>query len=129
MLKKKDWSSLNVVPPVVLPSTNPDLPTMANEREWYTVQETAVLIGWSEKKTRQLLANDRDVQKLPGPGAFEGTAKRGYVTLRVPKSSIERIIRQLTQPAPKPVVFARTPRIIRKLQRPNKNAAVGVSAA
>jgi hypothetical protein len=99
------------------------------EKQWYTVQETAVLIGWSEKKTRQLLANDPDVQKLPGPGAFDGTSKRQYVTLRVPKSSIERIRQQLTGPAPRPVVFARTLRIIRKLQRPNKKAAVSVSAA
>ena len=32
MPKKKDWSSLNVAPPVVLPSTNPDLLTTAKER-------------------------------------------------------------------------------------------------
>jgi hypothetical protein len=93
------------------------------EKQWYTVQETSVLIGWSEKKTRQLLANDPDIQKLAGPGAFGGTAKRRYVTLRVPVSSIERIRQQLTQPAPRPVIFARQPRIIRKLQRSNKKAA------
>jgi hypothetical protein len=94
------------------------------QKEWYTVQETAVLIGWSEKKTRQLLANrllvnDPDVQNLVGPGAFDGTGKRSYVTLRARMPAIERIIRQLTQPAPKPVLFARSPKIIKKLQRPN----------
>lgn len=88
------------------------------ETQYFSVQEVRKRLGWSEKTIRRLLKDDPDVQRLPGPGVFGGTAKRSYVTLMIPQSSINRVRERLTQPAPKPVqTVGRAPRPIRRIPR------------
>ena len=96
----------------------------SDEKRYFSVQEVRAKIGWSEKTIRRLLKDDPDVQRLPGPGVFDGTAKRFYVTLMIPQSSIDRVRELLTQPAPKPVqAFSRLPRPIRRIPRKRNIAA------
>ena len=93
------------------------------EELFYTVQELAEEWKFSEKVVRRLVKDDPDVMKLSGPGLLTGTAKRAYVTLRIPESVKIRIREQLTKPASK-LVFscANSPRPIRRIPRAKRAA-------
>jgi AraC-like DNA-binding protein len=60
----------------------------------YSVLELAQMWGLSEKTIRRIFNNEPGVVKW---GHDEGRFKRGYVTLRIPESVIQRVHRRMRQ--------------------------------
>ena len=60
----------------------------------YSVLELAQMWGLSEKTIRRIFNNEPGVVKW---GHEEGRFKRGYVTLRIPESVIQRVHRRMRQ--------------------------------
>jgi hypothetical protein len=61
----------------------------------YSVTDLAQLWSLSEKTIRRIFVNEPGVVKW---GHQEQRFKRGYFTLRIPESVIQRVHRRLTQP-------------------------------
>src|SRR5579862_1763001 len=60
----------------------------------YSVCELAQLWGLSEKTIRRMFVDEPGVMKW---GHEEGRFKRGYMTLRIPESVVQRVHRRLRQ--------------------------------
>jgi AraC-like DNA-binding protein len=82
---KSDWP---IQESVIDPQGPADL---ALERH-YSVLEIAQTWGFSQKTVRRIFSDEAGVVKW---GHEEGRYKRGYVTLRIPESVVQRVHRRL----------------------------------
>jgi len=67
--------------------------TRAFEEHHYSVAEIAAMWNLSVDAVRKLFSNEPGVLVLAGP---KRRGKRGYTTLRIPQSVLERVYRQRT---------------------------------
>lgn len=75
------------------------LPAGVAFEQHYTVRQIAELWGLATDVVRRLFASEPDVIKL---GHAESLHKRGYVTLKIPATVVERVHRRLQVKPGKP---------------------------
>jgi hypothetical protein len=61
--------------------------------KFYTVQELAAELNWSDNTIRKLFSDEPGVLALEGAGKYSG--KRHYATYRIPESAKLRVLERL----------------------------------
>lgn len=79
-----------------VPVASPTPLSIATERH-YSVAEIADLWGWSRQSITRMFIHEPGVIAW---GETETMTKRGYITLRIPQSVLERVHRQLQSRKP-----------------------------
>jgi hypothetical protein len=86
---------------------------------FYTINEIAAMWKISRDKVIRLVdaSTDPTIMELRGDGLIAGTAKRPYVTRRIPESALARL-RQSLAKQPRPVLtIKRVPRKVLNLSQ------------
>ena len=71
---------------------------MSATEKHYTVREIAAMWGMSQSRVRRLFKDEVDLLPLVNP---ETRSKRGYTTLYVPESTLQRVYQRLQKQPPK----------------------------
>jgi hypothetical protein len=66
--------------------------------KYHTTQQVGEMLNLSSGAVRSLFGDEPDVIRIGHPGLRAGK-KRRYVTLRIPETAIERVVRRLTRVA------------------------------
>ena len=75
-------------------SPDQDSTTPALEREFYSVQDVARHLSLSRETVRRMFMHEPGVLRI---GNGESLHKRGYMTLRIPRSVLNRVIARLSR--------------------------------